>query len=108
MQNHHPPRSAELRAVIVEFLNKRLADKLDGIKGDNPEDEPQRQQRRSELLKQFQPATWLEDAARRASQIQAVTHSLKPIHPDASYHLLAPLFASSLAHKVFEALHAGA
>ena len=83
MQKHHPQRSAELRAVIVEFLNKRLADKLDGIKGDNPEDEPQRQQRRTELHQQFQPATWLEDAARRAGQIQAVTHSLKPIHPDA-------------------------
>lgn len=83
MQKHHPQRSAELRAVIVEFLNKRLADKLDGIKGDDPEDEPQRQQRRTELHQQFQPATWLEDAARRASQIQAVTHSLKPIHPDA-------------------------
>ena len=83
MQNHHPQRSAELCAVIVEFLNKRLADKLDGIKGDNPEDEPQRQQRRTELHQQFQPATWLEDAARRASQIQAVTHSLKPVHPDA-------------------------
>lgn len=83
MQTHHPQRSAELRAVIVEFLNKRLADKLDGIKGDNPEDEPQRQQRRTELHQQFQPATWLDDAARRASQIQAVTHSLKPIHPDA-------------------------
>lgn len=83
MQNHHPQRSAELRAVIADFLNKRLADKLDGIKGDNPEDEPQRQQRRTELRQQFQPATWLEDAARRASQIQAVTHSLKPTHPDA-------------------------
>ena len=83
MQNHHPQRSAELRAVIDDFLNKRLADKLDGIKGDNPEDEAQRQQRRNELHLQFQPATWLEDAARRASQIQAVTHSLKPIHPDA-------------------------
>lgn len=83
MQKHHPQRSAELRAVINEFLNKRLADKLDGIKGDSPEDEPQRQQRRNELHQQFIPATWLEDAARRASQIQAVTHSLKPIHPDA-------------------------
>lgn len=79
MQNHHPPRSAELRAVIVEFLNKRLADKLDGIKGDGPDE----QQKRDQLRQQFIPATWLEDAARRAAQIQAVTHSLKPIHPDA-------------------------
>jgi CRISPR-associated protein Csy1 len=29
------------------------------------------------------PRTWLEDAARRAGQIQAVTHALKPTHPDA-------------------------
>ena len=29
------------------------------------------------------PTAWLDDAARRVSQIQAVTHSLKPIHPDA-------------------------
>ena len=68
MQNHHRPHSAKLRVVTVEFLNKRLADKLDAIKGDNPADEPQRQQRRTELLQQFQPATWLEDAARRAGQ----------------------------------------
>jgi CRISPR-associated protein Csy1 len=75
MQNHHPQRSAELRAVITDFLNKRLADKLDKLDPDDP--------KRQELLQQFQPATWLDDAARRASQIQAVTHSLKPIHPDA-------------------------
>ncbi|GAB4089100.1 type I-F CRISPR-associated protein Csy1 [Hydrogenophaga soli] len=79
MQKHHPQRSAELRAVIVEFLNKRLSDKLDGIKGDDPD----QQQKRDQLRQQFIPATWLEDAARRAAQIQAVTHSLKPIHPDA-------------------------
>ena len=35
------------------------------------------------LQAQFIPAVWLEDAARRVGQIQAVTHSLKPIHPDA-------------------------
>ncbi len=75
MQNHRPQRSAELRAVITDFLNKRLADKLDRLDPDDP--------KRQELLQQFQPATWLEDAARRACQIQAVTHSLKPIHPDA-------------------------
>lgn len=79
MQNHHPQRSAELRAVIADFLHKRLADKLDAIKGDGPDE----LQKRDQLRQQFIPATWLEDAARRAAQIQAVTHSLKPIHPDA-------------------------
>lgn len=71
MQNHHPQRSAELRAVIIDFLNKRLADKLDKLDTDDP--------RRPELHQQFQPAAWLEDAARRAGQIQAVTHPLKSI-----------------------------
>lgn len=35
------------------------------------------------LKQQFEPQTWLADAARRVHQLQVVTHSLKPIHPDA-------------------------
>ena len=79
MPNPDPQRVAELRAVIADFLKKRLDDKLEKIKDDD-EAAPAR---RAELHQQFIPATWLEDAARRAGQIQAVTHSLKPIHPDA-------------------------
>jgi len=79
MPNPDPQRTAALRAVIADFLKKRLDDKLEKIKDDD-EAAPVR---RAELQQQFIPATWLEDAARRAGQIQAVTHSLKPIHPDA-------------------------
>lgn len=68
-------RVTELRALIADFLKKRLDDKLEKLDPDDP--------KRAELQQQFIPATWLEDAARRVSQIQAVTHSLKPIHPDA-------------------------
>ncbi len=68
-------RSAAIRSVITAFLLERRDGKLDKL----PDDDP----KRAELLAQFQPAVWLEDAARRVSQIQAVTHSLKPIHPDA-------------------------
>ncbi|MEX8519850.1 MAG: type I-F CRISPR-associated protein Csy1 [Leptothrix sp. (in: b-proteobacteria)] len=39
--------------------------------------------KRTELQQQFDFKTWIDDAARRVGQIQAVTHSLKPIHPDA-------------------------
>lgn len=39
--------------------------------------------KRFELQAQFISEAWLDDAARRAAQIQAVTHSLKPMHPDA-------------------------
>ena len=68
-------RQAELRLLISTFLSERLESKLEKLDPDDP--------KRDELLQQFIPATWLEDAARRAGQIQAVTHSLKPVHPDA-------------------------
>lgn len=68
-------RQTALRSLISDFLAERLTNKIDKLDPDDP--------KRQELRQQFQPATWLEDAARRASQIQAVTHSLKPVHPDA-------------------------
>lgn len=61
--------------VIATFIQDRLQSKL----GKLIEDDPKRQ----DLLAQHQYDVWLEDAARRVAQIQAVTHSLKPIHPDA-------------------------
>lgn len=68
-------RAAELRALIWRFLSERLDSKLEKLPADDP--------KRTELQQQFVPAAWLDDAARRVGQIQAVTHSLKPIHPDA-------------------------
>ena len=75
MNDPNPQRVAELRALITDFLTKRRDEKLDKLDPDDP--------KRDELQQQFIPAHWLEDAARRAGQIQAVTHSLKPVHPDA-------------------------
>ncbi|MEQ6437247.1 type I-F CRISPR-associated protein Csy1 [Comamonas sp. w2-DMI] len=63
------------RAEIERFLQERLQAKLDKLKPDDPQ--------RGEVIASFAPDAWLEDAARRVQQIQAVTHSLKPIHPDA-------------------------
>ena len=68
-------RAAELRSLIWRFLSERQQLKLEKLPADDP--------KRSDLLQQFVPAVWLDDAARRVRQIQAVTHSLKPIHPDA-------------------------
>ena len=62
-------------AQIEQFLQDRLQAKLDKLKPDDPQ--------RSEVTASFLRDIWLEDAARRVQQIQAVTHSLKPIHPDA-------------------------
>jgi len=71
-----PTGRAQLwRAAIALFIQERLQAKLDKLKDDDP--------KREELLAQHQHGVWIEDAARRVSQIQAVTHSLKPIHPDA-------------------------
>ena len=69
-------RSSAIRASMADFLQQRLAAKVeklaeailtDGATG----------------VLRPQP-TWLTDAARRVGWIQAVTHSLKPIHPDAA------------------------
>ena len=85
MQDTDPQRVADLQAVIADFLKKRLDDKLDKIK-DDPDDEAKARDvraKRDELRQSHESLAWLEDAARRVAQIQAVTHSLKPIHPDA-------------------------
>jgi CRISPR-associated protein Csy1 len=68
-------RQTEIRSLLSTFLEERLQSKLEKLGPDDP--------KRDELRQQFIPANWLEDAARRAGQIQAVTHSLKPVHPDA-------------------------
>lgn len=72
-------RSTAIRAVIAEFLKERCNAKLEKLKADDP----LRDVAAHTLRAQFQLSTWLEDAARRVGQIQAVTHSLKPTHPDA-------------------------
>ena len=67
--------NAGWRAEIERFLQERMQAKLDKLKPDDPQ--------RDEVIASFVRDAWLEDAARRVQQIQAVTHSLKPIHPDA-------------------------
>ena len=66
---------AGYRAAISAFLQERLQAKLDKLKPDDPQ--------REEVIASFAHDVWLASAARRVEQIQAVTHSLKPIHPDA-------------------------
>ena len=76
MSNQSPHKVAQLRSLIDRFLKDRLDAKLDKLKEDAVAE-------REQLVTQFKTQTWLEDAAHRVTQIQAVTHSLKPIHPDA-------------------------
>lgn len=77
MKNEAPPADhASYREAIAAFLQERLQAKLDKLKDEEDD-------KRQEVLAQHQPTAWLKDTARRVQQIQAVTHALKPIHPDA-------------------------
>ena len=81
-----PQESAALRTVVETFIQERLQLKLDKL-GD--EDDDKRQQLRQDHLREV----WLADAARRVTQIQLASHTLKPINPDArgtNVYLSAP------------------
>ena len=78
-----PQESAALRTVVETFIQERLQLKL----GD--EDEDKRQQLRQSHFREV----WLADAARRVTQIQFASHTLKPINPHArgtNVYLSAP------------------
>jgi CRISPR-associated protein Csy1 len=78
--------ASALRANIHAFIDARLQDKLDKLKDDEHE-------QRAKLREEHRPAVWLESAAKRVSQIQLATHTLKPIHPDArgtNLHVRSP------------------
>lgn len=92
MPTADPDRVNELRAVIVAFLTERRDGKLDKLQTDDS--------KRAELHRQFDFATWIDDAARRVAKIQAVTHSLKPIHPYARGTNLYSPPASLPAHRL--------
>jgi CRISPR-associated protein Csy1 len=69
-QAEHRLRSQRFRSTISDFIEDRKIAKLNG-KGD------------PEVAAKYEYFTWLGEAARRVSQIQAVTHVLKATHPDA-------------------------
>ncbi|MGO2007184.1 type I-F CRISPR-associated protein Csy1 [Vreelandella alkaliphila] len=73
----------KLNLVIQLFLKERFDTKAEKLAPDDPKYQA--------LVEQFQFDTWINDAARRVGQLQVVTHSLKPIHPDAKgSNLYAP------------------
>lgn len=68
----HERKAAFLNAISA-FIDERRETKLKGLKEDAA----------AEAAAKYDYSTWLADAARRVSQIQAVTHVLKATHPDA-------------------------
>lgn len=76
-------QAAGIRDVIERFIQERFDVKAEKLAPDDPKYQA--------LVEYFQRESWLQDAARRVSQLQVVTHSLKPIHPDAKgSNLYAP------------------
>lgn len=76
-------KTGEIRSGIEAFLKERFDTKTEKLTPDDPKYQA--------LVEQFQFDTWINDAARRVGQLQVVTHSLKPIHPDAKgSNLYAP------------------
>jgi CRISPR-associated protein Csy1 len=75
MSDANSLRREAFRAAIQAFLDERLEERCGKLAPDDP--------KREQLIAQFQFVVWLEDAARRVSWIQVVTHSLKAMHPDA-------------------------
>ena len=70
-QAERTPRSEAFRSAIAAFIDERREAKL---KGKEPD---------TDAVSKYDYGAWLADAARRVSQIQAVTHVLKATHPDA-------------------------
>ncbi|MCU1718627.1 type I-F CRISPR-associated protein Csy1 [Pseudomonas sp. 5P_3.1_Bac2] len=68
-----PDRKSAFRFAISRFIEERREAKLKGLKDDAA----------AEAAGKYDYTTWLADAARRVTQIQAVTHVLKATHPDA-------------------------
>jgi CRISPR-associated protein Csy1 len=64
-----------LRTVMQDFVQTRLATKLEKLQEDDP--------KRQALIEAHQLKAWLGDAAKRVGQIQLASHTLKNIHPDA-------------------------
>ena len=69
--SEYSPRLELFRSSIAAFIDQRRDDKLRGKEPD------------AEMASRYDYGSWLADAARRVSQIQAVTHVLKATHPDA-------------------------
>lgn len=78
--------NSTLRETIEDFISERLKPKLEVIEKNIEREEDidkkrDLEEKRQKLLGDYQREAWLEDAAKRASQIQLVTHTSKHIHP---------------------------
>jgi CRISPR-associated protein Csy1 len=88
------PKAIAIRQLIHQFIQERRDAKLEKLKTD---DSAELESQEAKIRLAHIPSTWLKDAAKRAAQLKAVTHSIKPMHGDAkgtsvfaSFDQLAP------------------
>lgn len=72
----HRQRTQAIRHALEKFVSECLQVKLKRLG-------PDQREKREALVEAHQLEVWLADAARRARRIRLVSHTLKPIHPDA-------------------------
>lgn len=90
MSDEYPPdRRAAFRALIERFLREVRDGKLEKLSADSPE--------YINIVARYVPNTWLENAARRVADIQAVTHPAKATYPDAKIKEITSLFVDQAA-----------
>jgi len=97
-----PQRRVALRTLIEKFLTERLAVRLEKLDkeaskaafGTAAADKREVEQARHQF------GAWLDDAARRAAQIQVVTHTIKAVHSAAKGSSLYSPPASLPAHSL--------
>ncbi|SOD41653.1 type I-F CRISPR-associated protein Csy1 [Nitrosovibrio sp. Nv4] len=106
-----PARSHRIRAEILEFLQKRLQPKLDGLqkkraklKEHQIEEIRKVELERDKEILRHQPEEWIADAVRRVAQLQQATHSLKFTHPKAEGSALI-LQANPIANDNYVGTH---
>lgn len=77
---------AAIRETINKYLIEQIESKLHGIDHDSEKAE--------EIRTKFSPTNWLGNAARRAGQLQLVSHPIKLVHPKIKTSEASSLFVN--------------
>ncbi|MEJ2626336.1 MAG: type I-F CRISPR-associated protein Csy1 [Pseudolabrys sp.] len=86
-------RRATFRAAIEKFLQIRRAAALDELSTNDP--------KRESLASGYRAETWVPDAAKKARQVQLVTHLLKATYPEADIKSTTSLYVVPSAKQTW-------
>lgn len=75
MEQRLEGRAGDIRRLMQDFIDERLAGKLEKLADEDP--------KRDELIKQFQFDNWIADAVKKIGWLQVATHVVKLTDPKA-------------------------